>query len=104
MQNDPEKEYYETKLGGATLRLFWNDYRKTEKDPILICYVSQTPKEGQTRPTQQRGQVAPQKSRITPKPQPQAQQQAYVDHTQGRYGTDPRDPNVPWPDESDMPF
>ena len=105
--------YHEGKLGGATVRLFVNGYKKADKDPDVIMYLSQTPF---NKPAQAGAPAAvPGKSRITPRPQPQEQQAppprnmapqktAYVDHTQGGYGVDPQSKDVPWPDSEELPF
>lgn len=110
------KEYHEGFLGGALVRLFVNEYRKSDKDPDVIMYMSQRPRDDarpQAPPQQRQGA-----GKITPRPQqvviphritPGTQaaiptKQEYVDHTQGGYGVDPQSQDVPWPDSDDLPF
>jgi hypothetical protein len=112
--------YHEGKLGGATVRLFLNGYKKSDKDPDVIMYLSQTPfDKTKGKHSQVQGSVAtpprPQGAgKITPRPQAQAAPQravtqpekpAYKDHTAGGYGVDPQSGDVPWPsDDESMPF
>lgn len=95
--------YHEGKLGGATVRLFLNGYKKTDRDPDVIMYLSQTPfdknKGKTTQAPQQRGNV------VTPRPQQAAPPKpAYKDHTQGGYGVGPHE-EIPFPEDPDgLPF
>lgn len=92
--------FHEGSLGGMVVRIYLNSYKKTEKDPDVVVYLSQPERRGGQKP-QQRS-----KPRITPRPQAQGnvapQRTAYKDHTLSSDG--PPTEEVPWPDESDFPF
>lgn len=92
------KVYHEGTLGGAVVRLFLNDYKKTDKDPDVVMYLSAKPKDAprsQARP-HPAARPAPQVTR------PQAQVQPYKDHTQSSEGPPPYD--APFPSDDEMPF
>lgn len=73
-KNPQGKVYYEGTWGNAILRIYGNDYKKTERDPDCVVYLSEKPKEDK-RPGQRlaQAQAAPfqKKSPITPKPEAQ---------------------------------
>lgn len=98
------KEYHEGTLGGVQVRLFVNDYKKSDKDPDVVMYFSPRPKEEfkqQPRPPQQRGNVSPQSS--TPRSQqakPELKPIPYKDHTAD---SKPWDDGSPWPEGDEGP-
>lgn len=102
-QSQDGKDYHEGTLGGAQVRLFVNEYKKSEKDPDVIMYISARPKEGERRAPPPKPN-APSRPKITPRPQPQnaaPQKTAYMDHTIPQPGWDPEDPG---PSDPDLPF
>lgn len=92
-----DKDFLEGKLGLATIRIYQNSYQKSDKDPAYVMYLSQTPLPGD-KP------VVKPRSRITPRPQGNVapQKAPYKDHTVPNEG--PPTEEVPWPDDSEMPF
>ena len=86
-----DKDYLEGKLGPCTIRVYQNDYYKTDKDPAYVMYISQTPLEGQKK-------AGPTRPKVTPRPQAPKPVPAYVDHTQGSQGDENPWEQVPWPE------
>lgn len=107
------KQYWEGRLGGVTLRLFTNDYKKTDKQPDLVCYMSETPRDEQKQGRAPQAPISPQAPRQSPNPglppggavnamkervASNQKGQGFVDHTV----REPDELNPPWPDE--VPF
>lgn len=93
--------FYEGNWGNATIRVYQNSYKKSDKDPDCIVYLSETPKEERRTagPPKVSGPPFQKKSGITPRP---TQSKTFVDHTA------PKD-SAPWPDgpndhDSEVPF
>lgn len=97
-QTQNGETYHEGKLGGATVRLFLNGYKKSDRDPDVIMYLSQTPFNKDKAKPQAQGQA--QAPRITPRPQAQAKP-AYKDWTKQE---EPPQNDAPWPTEEELPF
>ncbi len=101
--------YIEGPFGQANIRIYENKYKKSEKDPAYVMYVSEKAKpQQQTRPPQQSGGLSPrnQAPQQTRQPTPvrmptQPGNQPFVDHTQGGDQTPPGQ----WdPGDEPLPF
>jgi hypothetical protein len=104
--------YLEGPFGNTTVRVYENSYKKTDKDPSHVMYLSEKPKaQGAPRPPQapQGGfsprNHAPQSPHgLTPRGPAVAQSQPpFKDHTQGA-GSAPPGQWDPADDGSDLPF
>ncbi len=99
-KTNPQGEiYYEGSLGPTILRIYSNKYKRTEKDPDCVVYISEKPKEGQRKGPPQQG---PAKSggvafgaKAPQGPPPAKRYDPPVE-------SDPND--VPWPEAGDEPM
>ncbi len=101
--------FLEGPFGNCTVRIYENSYKKDDKDPSHVMYLSEKPKaQDKPRPPQQSGSFSPRNQSpqsgqgITPRgPAVAKSQPAYVDHTKGTQGDSA--PPGQW-DEEDIPF
>lgn len=91
------KDYFEGKLGSAILRVYVNDYKKTESQPDYVVYLSEDKEKSAYKKPQGPPATRPQAPAIRPPPR-----QAYVDHTRQTYEP-PLNDGAPWPEAEDEP-
>lgn len=88
--------YLEGNLGGFTVRVYENKYKRSDKDPSHVWYLSEKPKAARQAQGGQGFKPQQQASMYPGAPAPESKP-AYKDHTQPAF-----DPADPGPDE--IPF
>lgn len=98
--------YLEGPFGNVTVRVYENKYKKTDKDPSHVMYLSEKPKpQNKPAPPQTQGGFSPRHQAVaqtqtqTAPPKNYAPQKTFVDHTKGGDTAEPGQ----W-DPDDIPF
>lgn len=97
--------YYEGTWGGTILRVYTNKYKRDQKDPDCVVYLSEkkevkTPYKAKPDVQQKPFQAA----QTGPKPSFANSPPRKSQHPQSGQWGKPADDEAPWPTEDDVPF